>query len=260
LDILDHSNKSDGHSLGEIDNIDPSLLARQPQILDLLGSFIIISTILVRCLGHVGAADVFQNLFFPTPLTAYLTKPWNIPTAAMDTAPVDLNLDFDSISPAVEPEERFARPVNGPATMFQRRLRHVTAWAAVGRIVGVQDIAEGILESRLKKWDAEEDWMSAINPSHVLDLLDWYVKSEDPFFFIDISTWVSRHQGAVLCAMVEFMIEFGLRLTTPVVHMDSAGLLARVGRLTSDSESDLGGAVAQARAQSPELVILEAIC
>jgi len=193
---------------------------------------------------------VFQNLFFPTPLTAYLTKPWKIPTAAKDAAQPDINLDFDSISPAVEPEETFVRPVNGPATLFQRRLRHVTAWAAVGRIVGVRDIAEGILESRLKKWDAEEDWMSAINPNDVLDLLNWYVKSEDPFFFIDISTWVSRHQGAVLCAMVEFMIEFGFQLTIPVVQMDSAGLRARVARLTSDSDSDLGDAVAQARTQS----------
>lgn len=223
LSVLDHCNNSPEYYLGDFDRTDPTLVARRADTLELLVSFIVMSTMLVECLGPGGASITFSNLFFSKPKTAYLTKPF-----------------IESTPTILKPKEWY---VNGPATTFRTRLRQVAGWSTVGEIVGLQEIAQTILKSRLQKWDAGKGWMSAIKPSDVVELLDWYInQGEEPLYYINISTWESRHRGAVLCAIVEFMVEFGFPMTAPVVRLDVDGLRARVGRVILDSESEVGNA------------------
>ena len=205
-----------------LDDLDHSLIARQSETLALLKSIILISTILVQCLSPVGAAKVIDAIdceIRASPAAAGFENPPNGP------------LSRSATDPGREDDAR-------PAILFRRLLRHITAWSTVGKIAGVQRIAELHLRSRIARWDAAKGSMLAATIVGPQNFFKWFIlKPEEPAYLFDIGlTEAGRARGAVIYAIVECLITFGFHLTTPTIELGSAGLYARVERLTSTEE------------------------
>ncbi|KAH7348849.1 hypothetical protein BKA65DRAFT_268893 [Rhexocercosporidium sp. MPI-PUGE-AT-0058] len=107
----------------------------------------------------------------------------------------------------------------------------VSSWATVGRIAGFQDTAIKMLQARCNKWGIENT-KTAKNAKGVGDLLRWLFIEHDKYIFSFniITVDGGRGGGAALFAIIEYLIDFGFRLTPSVMVMTQFGLRAHVSR------------------------------
>jgi hypothetical protein len=240
LDVLDPANSGSAEYLGEFNSQDPALLGRRLCTLDLLKSLVIISTLLVQCLGCAGAAKVISDIFFPTPATAYMTRPINLPPSMR--APEDIGSRYKDLPSSLDAGSEMSprtQRLDGPAITHRQRLRKVVGWATVGKITGLQETASQLLSSRLRKWDADKQWMTAMTTESAFEFLHWFLDAPDEeFFTLEIRTETDRARGAVLYAMVEYLIDAGFYLISPVIAVTRHDMLVRVGRVKHSYEHD----------------------
>jgi hypothetical protein len=237
LDVLDPANSSSAGYLGEFNSQDAALLDRRLYTLDLLKSLVIISTLLVQCLGYAGAAKVISDVFFPTSATAYMTRPINLPPSMR--APEDMESRSKDLPSSLDAGSEMSQRLDGPAITYRQRLRKVVGWATVGKITGLRETAAQLLSSRLRKWDADKQWMAAMTTNSVFEFLHWFLDAPDEeFFTLEIRTEADRARGAVLYAMVEYLIDAGFYLISPVIAVTRHDMLVRVGRVKHSYEHD----------------------
>jgi hypothetical protein len=189
--------------------------------LGLLKSMILISTILVQCLNPVGATKVIDAI--DTEMRASPTVAARVLRSRALGDSTDRGDDEEEVRPAI---------------LFRRLLRHVTVWSTVGKLAGIQRVAELHLRSRIARWDASKNSMLAPTIIGPQRFFKWLIlKPEVPDFLFDIgATEAGRARGAVVYAMVEFLITFGFCLTTPTIEFGESGLYARVARLSPEGK------------------------
>ncbi|KAL2064630.1 hypothetical protein VTL71DRAFT_3767 [Oculimacula yallundae] len=114
---------------------------------------------------------------------------------------------------------------------YQKLRRLVSAWAAVGRIAGLEDIAIQILKARCTKWDIEETEVEQ-NTKGVEDLVGWLFEDDqnDTFSFNVVSVNGGRAGGAALFSIIDYFIHFGFPLNPPAMEITPYGLRATVAR------------------------------
>ena len=193
--------------------------------LGLLKSMILISTILVQCLNPVGATKVIDAIdteMRASPAIAARQRPQVLRSRALGDS-TDRGDDEEEVRPAI---------------LFRRLLRHVTVWSTVGKLAGIQRVAELHLRSRIARWDASKNSMLAPTIIGPQRFLKWLIlKPEVPEFLFDIgATEAGRARGAVVYAMVEFLVTFGFGLMTPTIEFGKSGLYARVARLSPEGK------------------------
>ena len=204
----------------------------------LLKSLVIITTMLTHYLGPAGASDIIANALSRTrPFSQGL--PANVGNAPPDYMVPETWPGIDNKA------DRWAEGIwdvtagrLGLAVIYKRRLRRlrqVTIWSTAGKIAGFKKRAETILKSRLQKWGAEKGMTLVSSTDGPQKFFEWFVTGDgasNPYFYFEVGTTeVSRARGAVLYAMVEFLIQFGFCLTTPVIEVGKSGVRARVGRV-----------------------------
>lgn len=204
-----------GENLDETDHLP---ISAQSETLALLKSLIVLSTILVQSVSPVGAAkviDAIDTQMRASPEVMRLRTPPKV-------------LRSRTLGDAGNNEEEVR-----PAILFRRLLRHVTVWSTIGKIAGIQRAAELHLRSRIARWDAAKGSMLAATIIEPQKFFDWFIlKPEEPIFIFDIgATEAGRARGAVVYAIIEFLITFGFRLMTPTIELGKSGLYARVARL-----------------------------
>jgi len=220
LDVLDPANKTSAEYLGEFNGQDEGLLSRRQCTLDLLKSLVIISTLLVQCLGYAGAAKVISDVMEPIIPPSSMTTPAG-PERNSEDLPLSTKCGFE-----------MSQSLHVPAIIYGRCLRTVVGWATVGKVAGLQETAARLLSSRLRKWDADKHWMAAMTTDSAFEFLHWFLDApHEEFFTLEIRTEADRARGAVLYAMVEYLIEAGFCLMTPVVGVTVDRMFIRVVRM-----------------------------
>jgi hypothetical protein len=204
-----------------------------------LKSLVIITTMLTHYLGPAGASDIIANALSRTRSSLSQGLPANVGNAPPEYM-------VPEAWPGIANEaDRWAEGVwdvtagrLGLAVIYKRRLRRlrqVTIWSTAGKIAGFKKTAETILKSRLQKWGAEKGMKMASSTDGPQKFFEWFVNGDgasNSYFYFEVGiTEASRARGAVLYAMVEFLIQFGFCLTTPVIEVGESGVRARVGRV-----------------------------
>lgn len=205
----------------------------------LLKSLVIITTMLNHYLGPAGASDIIANALSRTRPPFSQGRPANVGNAPPDYM-------VPEAWPGIDNEaDRWAEGIwdvttgrLGLAVIYKRRLRRlrqVTIWSTAGKIAGFKKRAETILKSRLQKWGAEKGMTLASSTDAPQKFFEWFVNGDgasNPYFYFEVGTTeASRAHGAVVYAMVEFLIQFGFCLMTPVIEVGKSGVRARVGRV-----------------------------
>ncbi|KAN0112459.1 hypothetical protein V8E51_005410 [Hyaloscypha variabilis] len=205
----------------------------------LLKSLVIITTMLTHYLGPAGASDIIANALSRTRPPFSQSLPANVVNAPPDYMAPEAWPGIDNEA------DRWAEGIwdvttgrLGLAVIYKRRLRRlrqVTIWSTAGKIAGFKKRAETILKSRLQKWGAEKGMTLVSSTDGPQKFFEWFVTGDgasNPYFYFEVGTTeASRAHGAVLYAMVEFLIQFGFCLTTPVIEVGKSGVRARVGRV-----------------------------